>query len=214
MPTAEELAQWYARHYRQDYKTSFTPRLTHVLRAGRLAQERWNWVQQKAPWFKPAHTLDIGASSGEFVYLMQTRGANAQGIEPHEGYSTYARNTLGVDIMTGALLQRIDELPAGHYDLVSMFHVLEHLTDPVSALRRLSGLLGNNGLLFIEVPDNASLSSPKNTFFRAHTLYFTSHSLVSVATAAGFEVVATNFDDATNLMVLLRPASHAMKTTW
>lgn len=205
MPTAETLTEWYSKKYRQDYKTNATPRLTHVLRAGRLALERWNWVQRKVPFFTPRNTLDIGASSGEFVYLMKTRGAKAKGVEPHEGYSSYARDTLGVDIITGALQQIVDELPRNHYDLVSMFHVLEHLTDPVDALRKMASLLTPEGMLLIEVPDNARLSSPKNTFFKAHTLYFTAHSLTSVANAAGLKTIATNFDEESNLLVLLKP---------
>lgn len=214
MPTAEALAQWYSKKYRQDYKTSVTPRLTHVLRAARLALQRWNWAQRKVPQLQPRHTLDVGASSGEFVYLMQTRGAQAQGVEPHEGYSNYARETLGVNMRTGALQQTIDALPQRHYDLVSMFHVLEHLTDPIEALRKLARLLTPEGMLLIEVPDNARLSAPKNTFFKAHTLYFTAHSLTSVANAAGLRVVATNFDEESNLLVLLQPDASLPPVRW
>lgn len=48
------------------------------------------------------------------------------------------------------------------------------------------------------------MGSPRNTFFRAHTLYFTSHTLQALAESAGFTVVANNFQEHDNLRVLLR----------
>lgn len=216
LPTDAELAAWYARKYRQAYKDSVTPKLTHVLRAGRLARDRWRWVRQQLPSFSPQRSIDIGASSGEFVYLMHKQGAQAQGLEPHEGYSDHARRTLGVQVMTGVLQERLQELPQQHFDLVSMFHVLEHLTDPIQALKALSRLLTPAGMLLIEVPDVARLSSPKNTFFKAHTFYFSAHALAGVVRAAGLEMVASNEGRNGNLLVLLRPAEaqQAAATTW
>ncbi|MFN9450154.1 MAG: class I SAM-dependent methyltransferase [Rubrivivax sp.] len=206
LPTDAELAAWYARKYRQDYKASVTPKLTHVLRAGRQARDRWQWAHAQQPGFRPERSIDIGASSGEFVYLMQRQGVDAVGLEPHEGYSEHARRALGVRVLTGVLQQRLAELPAHHYDLVSMFHVLEHLTNPVASLRALSQLLSPQGFLLIEVPDVARLSSPKNTFFKAHTFYFSAHSLGATVRAAGLEQVAFNEGRNGNLLVLLRPA--------
>jgi 2-polyprenyl-3-methyl-5-hydroxy-6-metoxy-1,4-benzoquinol methylase len=209
LPTDAELAAWYALRYWQDYKASVTPKLTHVLRAGRLARDRWRWAQAQQPAFKPERSIDIGASSGEFVYLMQRQGVDALGLEPHEGYSDHARRALGVRVLTGVLQQRLPELPQQHYDLVSMFHVLEHLTNPVASLRALSQLLSPGGFLLIEVPDVARLSSPKNTFFRAHTFYFSAHSLDATVRAAGLERVAFNEGRNGNLLVLLRSGSAA-----
>ena len=41
---ASALEQWYSTRYRQDYKGAVSPRLSHVLRAARLALERWDWA--------------------------------------------------------------------------------------------------------------------------------------------------------------------------
>jgi 2-polyprenyl-3-methyl-5-hydroxy-6-metoxy-1,4-benzoquinol methylase len=213
-PTPEGLAQWYKTRYRQDYKASVRPKLTHVLRAARLAQERWAWASRQPGRGAPRRTLDVGASGGEFVYLMQTLGADAHGVEPHEGYSTYARSDLGLQVVSGTLQEHLPTLPPQSYDLVSMFHVLEHLLDPVQALRDLAGLLAPGGHLLIEVPDASRLSSPNNMFFRAHTLYFTSHALTAVAQAAGLRVVAHNFDAQANLLVLLQPDAALGQPVW
>jgi len=213
MPTAQALEDWYAKHYRQDYKGAVSPRLSHVLRAARIVLERWDWASAQPGFQLPRRSLDIGASSGEWVYLMKRLGVAARGVEPHQGYSAFARESLGLDMVAGTLQQRLPEMPAGGFDLVSLFHVLEHLTDPVQTLRDIARLLSPQGLLFIEVPDAAGMSSPKNTFFRAHTLYFSAHSLGAVARAAGFEVAAENFEEGGNLRVLLRRNPRADEPT-
>lgn len=214
MPTPQALQDWYTHHYRQDYKGAVSPRLSHVLRAARIVLDRWDWASTRAGFQMPQRSLDIGASSGEWVYLLHRLGVAARGVEPHQGYSAFARETLGIDVVAGTLQQRLPEMPSGGFDLVSMFHVLEHLPEPVHTLRDIARLLSPQGLLFIEVPDVAGMSSPKNTFFRAHTLYFSAHSLRALAQAAGFEVVADNFQDGGNLRVLLRPTPQAPAAAW
>ena len=130
------------------------------------------------------------SSSGEFVALMRHLGVNAMGIEPHAGYASYARDTLGLAVRHGPLQERLDDLSADSLDLVTMFHVLEHLPEPVAALRRIAQRLKPDGLLYIEVPNATRPCSPHYMFFRAHVLYFTGPSLRQTLEAAGLEGVA------------------------
>lgn len=212
LPSQEQLAQWYATAYRQDYKQAVEPRLRHVLRAARLMRERWDWLQHHHPLPGGSATLDVGASSGEFVYLMRHQGMAARGIEPHAGYAGFARERLGLDVLAGAL-QEHGHAAIGSFDLVTMFHVLEHLVDPVAELRRLAGLLRPGGLLLIEVPDTRRLCAPHTLYFRAHTLHFSPATLRGVAARAGLRVVADNFSEGGNLRVLLAPDA-ALQDTW
>jgi len=211
LPTEAELAQWYEQHYRQDYKQATQPSLRHVLRAGRLALQRWQWARRHQPQFQPLRTLDVGASSGEFVYLMRHLGCQARGIEPHAGYSLHARQHLGLEVATGSLQSQLALQEPGSVDLLSMFHVFEHLTQPIETLEALRDLLSPNGLLLLEMPDASAFSSPKNVFFRAHTLYFTPHTLDAVMRAAGLEIVARSYGESANLMVLARRAEGQAK---
>lgn len=204
LPTDQELADWYATQYRQAYKSAVQPALRHVLRAGRNAQWRWQWLSHNRPDIHPAsqRSLDIGSSSGEFVYLLQTLGFQAKGIEPHAGYASYARNMLGIQVNNSTLQQGLTSEEAGSLDLISMFHVLEHLPDPVSALRTIGDKLKPEGLLYIEVPNATRLCSPHYMFFRAHTLYFTGKTLRQLLETAGFKLVAQSPDDSDNLSVV------------
>ena len=87
-----------------------------------------------------------------------------------------------------------------------MFHVLEHLSEPVPALRSIGQKLKPDGLLYIEVPNATRLGSPTYMFFKAHVLYFDHGSLRNTLTSAGFEVLFQNAPDAGNLRILARYA--------
>lgn len=207
LPSDQALADWYATQYRQAYKSAVQPALRHVLRAGRNAQWRWQWLCQNTPARQPEpplssmRSLDIGSSSGEFVYLLQTLGFQARGIEPHAGYASYAQSMLGVQVNNCTLQQGLSSEEADSLDLISMFHVLEHLAEPVAALRTLGEKLKSGGLLYIEVPNATRLCAPHYMFFRAHTLYFTGPTLRNLLETAGFKLVAQSPDDSDNLSV-------------
>lgn len=213
LPTEQALAAWYATRYRQAYKGAEQPALRHVLRAGRNALNRWQWLRAHSPvqdWTSQAATrttLDIGASSGEFVALMRSLGFDARGVEPHQGYASYANGVLGLAVSHGTLQSQLDAIPAGSLDLITLFHVFEHLTDPLDALRRMASRLKPGGLLYIEVPNATRPCSPHYMFFRAHTLYFTGPSLRWTLQAGGLSVLAHSPDDADNLSIVATPGN-------
>lgn len=124
--------------------------------------------------------MDIGAGGGEFVYLYRAMGLGlSRGIEPNRGYCEHARTALGVEIEPMELHQL-----RGTWQVISMFHVLEHLIEPRRVFEKLWDLLEPGGLLFLEVPFvETPRQSLANTFFRAHTLYFSEPTLVAAASA-------------------------------
>lgn len=206
LPDRLALEAWYRSSYRQEYKSSIQPRMRHVLRAGRNARERWLWLQSHAQLPEGVcRTLDVGASSGEFVFLMQLLGHRAMGIEPHTAYAAYGREHLGLDILEGSLHDHADQLPAQSMHLITMFHVLEHLVSPVETLASFRQWLSPDGLLFIEVPGSTRLCAPATLFFKAHTLHFTGPTLQAVVERAGFEVLALQAPPEGNINLLARP---------
>jgi 2-polyprenyl-3-methyl-5-hydroxy-6-metoxy-1,4-benzoquinol methylase len=226
LPSEMDLEAWYSTHYRQMYKGSTKPHLRHVLRAARNALERLQWLQGKAPFANPERssprTLDIGASSGEFVALMKSLGCEAYGIEPHEGYASFA-NSLGLNVVNGSLRGALMSMGSQTFELVTMFHVLEHLSDPVGALRLIGQKLSPGGRLYLEVPNATRATSPTYMFFKAHTLYFDQTSLSSLLSTAGYDIVALSGSDEGNLRVVGRfqpaqvsksvyPSNHALMT--
>ena len=198
MPTLEHLTIYYSHNYREDYKASYSPKSKHVVRAGRAAQERLGWLQRKGVEMTGKRLVDIGAGGGEFVYLARKAGFDAVGIEPNIGYSEFARTNYGVDVSTDML----SDLPESSVDVVTMFHVLEHMADPSSVVKNVWSALANNGLWIIEVPNILQVdASPHNIFFKAHIFYYSLETLLEVVGSC-FELIWANSQG--NLKVVLK----------
>lgn len=186
IPTREELARFYAERYRLEYKQASRPRLKHIYRAGKVALGRLRIAGLLAA--PTARVLDCGAGGGEFSYLLTSRGYRLTGIEPNDGYREYARAEYGIDLRPGTLDD--NEFGPAEFDLVTIFHVLEHVPDPRAALRRLAAWLKPGGHLYIEVPNALTdVSSPSNLYHRAHLYYFAASPLAALARQAGLATV-------------------------
>ncbi len=196
IPTAEQLAAYYATQYRQDYKKALRPRPRRIYRAGRIASGRLDILNQ---FVNRGDLLDIGAGGGEFVFLAGMAGFNARGVEPNEAYGEFARQHYDIEISTAG----IDSLDGnGCADVVSMFHVLEHLQDPLDAVRRIHRALRPGGIAFIEVPNvDAADAAPDNVYFAAHLLYFNADTL-RLLFEPYFECLSLN--DKGNLLAVFR----------
>jgi SAM-dependent methyltransferase len=199
LPSAADMAAFYAKDYRVAYKGGFEPKRKHSLRAVRGAISR---AGRLMPFLHGgARILDIGASSGEFVYVMARSGFDARGIEPNEAYADFARRTYDVAIQTGGF-EQVAPAEAGLH-LVTMNHVLEHVTDPWQALRRIHAWLAEDGVLFLEVPNlSATHKQVGNVFHMAHIWNFTPETLLLLAWQCGF--VPMEGEDTRHTSVILR----------
>lgn len=195
IPTADELQIYYSHNYRKDYKNTYIPKYKHIFRAGKVSMQRIKFLNAEN--IASGELLDIGAGGGEFVYLTGKAGFHSQGIEPNIGYSDYANSEYGCNIMTKNL-QDIQ----GKFDIVTAFHVLEHLPSPISAFEKLYSLLNAKGKLFVEVPwIEANDASPHNIYFKAHIFYFSVDTLIACASEF-FDV--KRIDTTSNLKILFQ----------
>lgn len=202
LPTADALEQFYGERYRMAYKGRWAPKPKHSLRAQRSAVLR---AARLAPLIAPgARVLDIGASSGEFVYMMGQLGYSAIGIEPNAGYRTFGVETYGVDVTDRRLEPQA--FGAGVFDLITLNHVFEHLADPVAVLQAISHWLTPGGLLFIEVPNIVGVAKQRaNLFHFAHVWNFAPHTLTGLLATAGFQPLAGEKLDGTSLVFARTP---------
>ena len=136
--------------------------------------------------------LDVGCGRGLFLALLAERGYRVRGTELSE---TTARNAYpGVPIDTGELAP--GAYPSGSFDLVTIWHVLEHLRDPRAALEAAHEALAPGGHLVVAVPNFASAQA---RFGRAdwfhldlprHLFHFTPDTLRRLLEDTGFAVDA------------------------
>ena len=185
IPSVDELRVYYSHHYREDYKNTYFPKLKYVYRAGLAAKDRLNFLTTslKSDNVDPGglRPLDIGAGGGEVVYAASKSGFIASGIEPNEGYSEYARENYGVQVDT----MHLDEYVGEPCDVITMFHVLEHMPNPSAVIEKVWTLLKPNGYFLVEVPNiEQADASPANIYFKAHLYYLSASTLVSFASTS------------------------------
>lgn len=200
IPTQDQLRIYYSHHYRTDYKRTYTPKLKYVFRAGKAAKNRLEFLRSSGIACDQTNLafLDIGAGGGEMVFAATKAGFKAKGIEPNEGYSSFARDAYGIEVATGGL----EDVHESELDVVTMFHVLEHMPDPVAVFRRLHQIIKDDGFLLVEVPNiEQADASPSNIFFKAHLFYFSKATFLAAA-SLGFDAVRV--EDKGNLRVLFR----------
>jgi len=155
----------------------------------RQARVRLNFVAAHA---RVGRLLDIGAAGGVFVEQALVRGYDAEGVEPTPEFAAFARESLGVPVRTTTVEQAA--LADDALDVATMWHVLEHVPDPVGVLSLLRGALRRGGVVAIEVPNAAGhLARSQGRAWASlepdvHVNQFGPRSLAAALAGAGFEV--------------------------
>jgi SAM-dependent methyltransferase len=99
----------------------------------------------------PRSLLDYGAGGGGFLSHARKSGWTIRGFEPGKcGLENCRRAGL-------AVTDKLEELPSSAFGLITLHHVFEHLADPRRVLAEIRRLLAPEGLLFVDVPNAASL---------------------------------------------------------
>ncbi len=119
-------------------------------RRNRDKDASWRFVERWLP--QPGRFLDIGCGTGRLLYLAQRSGWQAYGLELSEEAARQAREIVGAPVVVGDFLT-LEPEPGENYDLISLRHVLEHLVDPVLALRQIGARLGPGGHALFEIPN-------------------------------------------------------------
>jgi len=135
-----------------------------------------------------ARLLDVGCGDGGFLDTASHAGWSTVGVEPHGAHGNRNHRIVSTLREAGALAP---------YGCVTMWHVLEHVPQPLEYLRQLRAMMSRNGTLLVAVPDFGGLQA--RVFGRhwlhldvpRHLFHFTAPSVTRLLDAAGFEVVRT-----------------------
>lgn len=104
------------------------------------------------------HLLDIGCGTGEFLATAAKDGWKVQGIEPNDKARNQAIQNHKLAVGTP---ESIKDLQANSYDVISMWHVLEHVHQLNERLEEISKLLKVGGKAVIAVPNHASYDAER-----------------------------------------------------
>ena len=149
VPSTQVLTDYYNGSYRPDPATlgkgaaRWSPGMLKVLDAAIPSRGR---------------LLEVGASFGFFLAAARQDGWDATGIEVGEEACAYARRQLHVPMLSGSLDDH-PELAPESFDAVALFHLIEHVADPVSFVERCAQLTKPGGFLILRTPNSASLAA-------------------------------------------------------
>ncbi len=133
------------------------------------------------------HVLDVGCGTGDFLFHLQQKGYQCQGIELSRAARSLSKEK---GLRVHEKLSDLASVPT--FDIITLWHVLEHLADPMATLVQLKGMLKPNGLLVIAVPDRESWDAKHYGSKWAawdvprHLSHFRRHDILSALKRAGF----------------------------
>lgn len=154
-PTFDEITNFYSKEDKYD--------LWLMEEKGRnlLWQKRLKMVRK----FKNAGTLlDIGTGTGQFLYFARDY-FEVEGTEISESAIKIAKEKYGLILKKG----QIDDVDFGdrRFDVITLFHVLEHVSNPSKLIEKCNSLLNDQGILIIAVPNevNSYIKRPIKVLF-------------------------------------------------
>ncbi len=135
--------------------------------------------------------LDVGAHIGVFVEIAGQHGWDAWGVEPSRWAVEQARER-GLQMHQGTL--EAAGIPSEHYSVVTLWDVIEHLTDPRATVAEAHRVLQPGGLLVVHTIDIdslfARLMGPRWPWLmEMHLYYFSRRTLRALLEQAGFEIL-------------------------
>jgi len=138
--------------------------------------------------------LDVGCAAGYFLEVMRGEGWDVTGLEPSAAILPFAEERLGRENVKGGRLGEVD-LEEGSFDLITMWDVIEHIPDPVGAVREVGRLLAPGGKLLIETQNVSSTAARvlgrrwQHYKHAEHIYHFDPSTLERMLGEAGFEIL-------------------------
>jgi SAM-dependent methyltransferase len=154
-PDPEEINRYYPPEY-LPYRPAIQDERSLLIRWARIRNiNKRRLVVEKTVFQTPKHILDVGCSTGIFLDTMRQAGWDTQGIEINPDAAQYARQRLGLKVITGQL--KDNNFEDGSFEALTFWDVLEHTFDPHSTLTEAYRLLRPGGTIAMTLPHWESL---------------------------------------------------------
>lgn len=154
MPSKEDIGPYYnfpeyISH--TDVKEGWMNKIYHKVRTYTL-QQKTNWVQSLFTGHK-GQLLELGAGTGAFAHAMKHKGWSVTALEPDAASRQRCFDTYGIKLNP---IEDLYSLSENKFDVISLWHVLEHVHDLKDYFHTFSKILKPNGRLIIAVPNYTS----------------------------------------------------------
>jgi 2-polyprenyl-3-methyl-5-hydroxy-6-metoxy-1,4-benzoquinol methylase len=195
-PSPQELENFYNS---EDYRNEFSESL---MSGTEFASNRYLQFEKALKKYTPKvltqssrKLLDIGCGTGDFLKVAQQHSWQVAGTEISSLASAKANKLLGQSCVIPGDILSLD-LPSDYYDVVTLYHVIEHLLQPNDLIQKVYKVLKPGGIFFLETPNiagfGARLKGKEWSQIKPpeHIIYFKSTSLKFCLQLANF---TTNF---------------------
>ncbi len=136
--------------------------------------------------------LDIGCGTGELLRFFASNGWVVTGIEPNVAARKFAKNKYSICVFSENELAKFE---SGTFDIISMWHVLEHVSDLHKSLAQIKRLLKDDGTLFISLPNFSSPESKTYVNYWSaldvprHLYHFTQNTFVQLISKYNMKLI-------------------------
>lgn len=150
-------------------------------------KKKASWIQRYAR--QNAKVLDVGAGTGSLIKYLRDQGWQAEGVEPNKKAQNIAKDK-GVDLKSS-----LHDVEENNFDVITLWHVLEHLPDLDKAISDISKKLRSKGVVFIAVPNFRSYDAQHYGSYWAaydvprHLWHFSQHSIQAIFSRKGFSLL-------------------------
>jgi SAM-dependent methyltransferase len=144
---------------------------------------------------KPGKVLEIGCGNGRDLLYLKKKGWHVIGTELSESSSAAAKSA-GLEVHNASLEEL--KFPNGHFDVIMMWHVIEHLPAPWQTLQEAHRILKPNGILLLACPNYRSIDvffAKERAFLEVprHLYHFTESTLQQLLSDSGFEITSMHW---------------------
>lgn len=192
-PSEKELSKYYESDEYRSHSYNSKGSIDQVYKLVRryTLYNKANFIKE---FISKGKLLDIGCGTGEFLNYMKKKKFEVTGIEPNNKarFKAIEKYTLEVFDET-----ELDQFPKASFDLVTLWHVLEHIYDLNQRIIQIKNLLKSNGLLIVAVPNCDSYDAKHYKNYWAaydaprHLYHFNTSTLIQLMKIYGFNHIKT-----------------------
>ena len=190
-PSKDKIGEYYKSeeyYSHQENKKGFIPKVYEAVKKINLKHK----YKLASNGLKVGKVLDIGCGVGDFLHTAEMHGWECTGVEPSEDAKAIAQKRMNGKIISS---EDLENIPEGYFDLITMWHVLEHVDDLRWQVEQLRRLVKPKGRVVIALPNYKSYDGQYYKELWAaydvprHLNHFNKTTLTKIFKASGLELV-------------------------